>query len=98
MRGPSEGSAEVEGIVADLLSSHGGIYPLERKLVTLSQSYLQLPADELLLILRQVGLLSVDERVVSALASQFQVGGMALAELGSSLQLGCVLQSSCAVP
>eukprot|EP00199_Chlamydomonas_sp_CCMP681_P002151 CAMPEP_0119111138 /NCGR_PEP_ID=MMETSP1180-20130426/34119_1 /TAXON_ID=3052 ORGANISM="Chlamydomonas cf sp, Strain CCMP681" /NCGR_SAMPLE_ID=MMETSP1180 /ASSEMBLY_ACC=CAM_ASM_000741 /LENGTH=424 /DNA_ID=CAMNT_0007097937 /DNA_START=15 /DNA_END=1289 /DNA_ORIENTATION=+ len=70
----ADSCAAMDSIVAELQSHSGGIYPLERKLVTLSSSNsFQLAADELLLLLRQCGLLSVNERTVAALTAQFQV-------------------------
>lgn len=69
---PADQCEAVMSVVNDLIAKHGGIYPLERKLVTWASSRMQLPADEVLLLLRQVGLLSAEEHA-AGIITQFQI-------------------------
>ncbi|KAJ9532387.1 hypothetical protein QJQ45_010424 [Haematococcus lacustris] len=62
----------LHAVVEELLAAPGGIASLERKLLTWSTTQSQLPSEELLMLLRQVGLHTVD-RHAAALAAAFEV-------------------------
>uniref|UniRef100_A0A7S0X1Q8 Uncharacterized protein n=1 Tax=Chlamydomonas leiostraca TaxID=1034604 RepID=A0A7S0X1Q8_9CHLO len=68
---PASANSVVVGVMAELRVKYGSIEPLERKLITWSSKQAQLPADELVLLLRQVGLTTPDD-AVQALARLFQ--------------------------
>jgi hypothetical protein len=67
---PASANSVVVGVMAELRVKYGSIEPLERKLITWSSKQAMLPADELVLLLRQVGLTTPDD-AVQALARLF---------------------------
>lgn len=73
---PPAANSLVVGVMAELKVKYGTIEPMERKLVTLSSKQSLLPADELVLLVRQVGLTTPDD-AVHALGRLFQPAGKA---------------------
>ena len=77
--------AIVKELVADVSSRSGAFSLLEKKLVLLSNQGNELPADELLLIIRQVGS-KLPEDQAQILASRFATSKPGVIDAASLLQ------------